>query len=216
METKLPKEEYSRPPVDLREPRTREHSEDEKENIALLISRREEFLEKNVQTVAEKRATNTQTIADLEKAIEGNNLIIENLKKQKMEALDNAMQTQEKSLTISKPRIFEKFTRFISDRINPGRTIQAKVLHPFKASIDSCESKGETSTGKTEEEEQNEFSAKVKSTIEAMQEKYAMPVGKIHAFINAAEKAVKKVQALGIKEESDKGVIKGFDEEIII
>lgn len=204
--------------MDTRPPREVEHSQDEKENLELLMERRVTFLDNNIQNVQDRRDDNMSAIENLEKAIEGNSLIIENLRKQKMQALETAMQSQERGLTISKPRIFERFTKFFSDRFNPGRTIQTRVLNPFKAQIVSYDIPGDQQPdNKTEEEAQNEFVQDVKNHITQAKEKYAKPIEKIHSFVKAAEEAAKKIGAMGVKMPEEKTPTKkGFDEEIII
>lgn len=204
--------------MDTRPPREIEHSQDEKENLELLVERRVAFLDGNIQSVQAKRDENRTNIESLEKAIEGNALLIENLKNQKNQALEVAMQSQEKGLTIAKPHMFERFTRFFSDRFNPSRTIQTRVLNPFKTQIATYPIPGvHEESDKTEEEEQNEFVKNVQQKIADAKEKYSKPVEKIHAFVKAQEEAVKKVAAIGTKVVEEKTVSKkGFEEEIIV
>ena len=205
--------------MDTRPPREIEHSQDEKENLELLVERRVAFLDGNIQSVQAKRDENRTNIESLEKAIEGNALLIENLKNQKNQALEVAMQSQEKGLTIAKPHMFERFTRFFSDRFNPGKTIQTRVLNPFKNQITVCPVPGNVEKEeKTEEEQQNEFVKSIQNEIGKIKEKYSKPVEKIHSFIKAQEEAAKKVKEIGgAKIIEDKPISKkGFDEEIIV
>jgi len=204
--------------MDTRPPREVEHSQDEKENLELLVQRREAFLDNNIQNVQDRREDNLSAIENLEKAIEGNALLIENLKKQKMQAIEEAMQSQEKGLIISKPRMFERFTRFFSERFSPARTVQNRVLSPFKFQIDSCTVPENHSVGnKTEEEAQNEFVKDIQQYIAQAKEKYSKPIQKIHTFVKAAEEAAKKVGSLGTKKVEEKAPSrKGLEEEIII
>ena len=101
-----------------------------------------EIEEKNslrVERTIENRKKNREDILKAEKEISLVTSEIERLNKQKENAIYDAMESEEKSISnnIRKPKLFNKLTRFFVSKFNTVKVIQNTIINPLNAKIES-------------------------------------------------------------------------------
>lgn len=97
----------------------------------------EEKLAKRVEKSVKDRKENGEQISSIKEEIRLIDEEIERMNDRKSKALMNAMETAEKSISVSikGPRIFGRVKRFFASRFNTKKVIETTIIEPFRSRI---------------------------------------------------------------------------------